>query len=105
MRISEVELDHAFAGTLATSMRFQEWLLRPGRFARYAGAACLLQAEQGGARRSAKHWWKHWWCRMPDGSESETDIFAVFESNGFRFALYIENKPTHGKLLMSQAAR
>ena len=41
---------------------------------------------------------------MPDGSESETDIFAVFDTGKERFALHIENKPPDGTLLIGQAA-
>lgn len=49
--------------------------------------------------------WKHWWGYLPDGTSSETDIFAVFESDdGQRFALHIENKPPHGKIDLRQAA-
>ena len=101
--VKEVELDHAFAETLAASDEFQHWLLSNGRFARHTTAATLLVHEQTVARKSAKHWWKHWWCRLPDGSESETDIFLVFESGTGRFALHIENKPPHGKLELRQA--
>ena len=103
MRIPGVELDHAFADALHDSVVFREWILSGGRFARYAAAATLLWDEQGNARR-AKFWWKHWWCRMPDGSEGETDIFVVFEiDKARRFALHIENKPPHGKLAFEQA--
>jgi hypothetical protein len=101
--IKEVELDHAFAEALAVRPEFQSWLLAKGRFARHADRATLLIDEQASARRSAKHWWKHWWCRLPDGSESETDIFLVFETEGTRFALHIEDKPPHGQLGFRQA--
>lgn len=101
--IQEVQLDHAFADTLANSRDFQEWLLSGGRFARFAHSSKLLIHEQASARKSAKHWWKHWWCKLPDHSESETDIFLVFEADGARFAVHIENKPPHGQLGMEQA--
>jgi hypothetical protein len=100
--ISEVELDHAFAEALADNHQFQNWLLSGGRFSRHVGKATLLISEQASARK-AKHWWKHWWCRLPDGSESETDIFLVFDAAGHRFALHIEDKPPHGKLELRQA--
>lgn len=104
MGIREVELDHAFAEHLECAPEFQHWLLSKTRFRRFAGDAELLASEQAAAR-SAKHWWKHWWTRLTDGTESETDIFAVFETSaGGRFALHIENKPPHGKLLIKQAA-
>ncbi|MES2136885.1 MAG: hypothetical protein V4502_07490 [Pseudomonadota bacterium] len=101
--IKEVELDHAFAEALADDIDFQAWLLSNGRFARHAGRATLLINDQARARKSAKHWWKHWWCRLSDGSESETDVFLVFEADDSRFALHIENKPAHGKLELQQA--
>ncbi len=103
MTIKEVELDHAFAEKLAESTEFQRWLLIGGRFARHAGRARLLSEAQAEARASANHWWKHWWCKLPDGSENETDIFLVFEIEDGRFAIHIENKPPHGKLGLKQA--
>lgn len=102
-RIQEVELDHAFAETLADSSEFQRWLLSAGRFVRCASSARLLVEEQAKARKMAKHWWKHWWCQLPDGSQNETDIFLVFEAESRRFALHIEDKPPHGKLQLKQA--
>lgn len=102
-RISEADLDHAFAETLLVSRDFQIWFLSQGRFARYSQTARLMNEEQAAAR-TAKHWWKHWWTRMPDGSEGETDIFLVFETpDAERFAVHIENKPPHGTLTLRQA--
>lgn len=104
MAIREVDLDHAFAEYLEVTPAFQKWILSKTRFSRFADHARLLVTEQANSR-NAKHWWKHWWTRLSDGTESETDIFAVFEvSPERRFALHIENKPPHGKLLMKQAA-
>jgi hypothetical protein len=104
MRVAEVELDHAFAESLDV-VGFLPWLLAGGRFSRYAESAVLLREEQSRARK-ALHWWKHWWCRLPDGTESETDVFLVFEAaDGLRFALHIENKPTDGILKLEQASR
>jgi hypothetical protein len=102
-RISEAELDHAFAEKLSADRDFQDFLLLGGRFVRFASSAHLLVEEQNEAR-AAKHWWKHWWCRLPDGTEWETDIFLVFEADGQRFALHIEDKPRDGKLRFEQAA-
>ncbi len=102
-RISEAELDHAFAEKLSEDPKFQEFLLFGGRFSRSASTARLLVDEQNAAR-TAKHWWKHWWCRLPDGTEWETDIFLVFEADDQRFALHIEDKPRDGKLRFEQAA-
>ena len=104
MRVKEEQLDHAFAEMLQQDSAFRNWLLGGSRFSRFLDRARLLDEEQASAR-NAKHWWKHWWCRLPDGSESETDVFAVFEPDGgHRFAFHIENKPAHGKLLFEQAA-
>lgn len=50
------------------------------------------------------HWWRHCWCKLPDGSESETDLFFPFDADRMRFAIHIENKPKHGKLSFDQAA-
>ena len=41
---------------------------------------------------------------MPNGTQGETDIFAVFEAPELRFALHIENKPPDGKITREQAA-
>lgn len=102
-RISEVELDHALAEGLADRSELLALVLQGGRFDRFASTARILQTEQAAARPKAKHWWKHWWCRLPDGSESETDIFVVLEAGADRFALHIENKPLDGKLSLKQA--
>lgn len=102
-RISEVELDHAFADAIEGDYAFRHYLLINGRFARYADCARLLNNEQATARK-AKHWWKHWWCKLPDGSEWETDIFLVFEAANLRFALHIEDKPSDGILRVEQAS-
>ncbi|OAH31742.1 hypothetical protein AX289_27615 [Methylorubrum populi] len=100
----EAEFDHAFAAGLEGSPDLRAWLLAGGRFARYALTARLMREEQAAARKAA-HWWKHWWCTMPDGSQGETDIFAVFEDPvGGRFAIHVENKPPHGVLGFAQAA-
>lgn len=102
-RIAEAELDHAFAEAIERDQSFQRYLLEGGRFRRFANTARLLVEEQTSARK-AKHWWKHWWCRLPDGMEWETDIFLVFEADGERFALHIEDKPRDGILRFEQAA-
>lgn len=90
----EFDLDLAFATRMRDSTDFCRWLLRgSSKFAGHADTARLLHREQE-ASRDAKHWWRHWWCRLPDGSESETDILAVFaRADRQRFALHIENKP------------
>lgn len=101
--IKEAELDNAFAEMLLLSHNFQHWVLSGGRFGKGAAQMRLLHREQQEARTAAR-WWKHWWCRLPDGTEGETDILAIFEdANGERVALHIENKPSHGKLTHEQS--
>lgn len=83
----------------------QRWLLEGGRFACFSQKARLLKDEQALARGpKVKNWWRYWWCKLPDGSESETDLFFVFETEGGRFAIHIENKPPSGILTFSQAS-
>jgi hypothetical protein len=102
MRIAEVQLDHAFAEKVESSAEFVKFLLTAGRFSRFAENAMLLLEEQSQARK-AKYWWKHWWCRLPDGTESETDLFLVFECSGERFSIHIENKTLDGVIDINQA--
>ncbi|QIG54507.1 hypothetical protein G6N82_10405 [Altererythrobacter sp. BO-6] len=104
-KVSEAQLDQAFAEAFEDSFAFRAWVLQGGRFAHLANESALLINEQAAARNSRVNaWWRWWWCRLPDGSESETDLFFVFQSQAFRFALHIENKPRHGKLTFAQAA-
>lgn len=82
----------------------QRWLLENGRFAHFSQKARLLADEQAAARKpDVTHWSRFWWCSLPDGSQSETDLFFVFEAEGYRFALHIENKPPSGSLSFQQA--
>ena len=105
-RITEQELDRAFADHLVQSKEFCIWVLEQTKFANLAQDAILLYKEQADEkpRKRPENWWRHWWCRLDDRSESETDIFAVF---GFydtdnRIALHIEDKPPHGKFTPNQ---
>ncbi|KUO52619.1 MAG: hypothetical protein APF82_01630 [Sphingomonadales bacterium BRH_c42] len=101
----EADLDHAFAEAFEAERDFREWFLRGGRFARLANEAKLLVEEQKQARSDqVNRWWRWWWCTMPDGTQRETDLFFVFEALSKRFAIHIENKPSHGKLSIEQAA-
>ena len=104
--ISELQLDRAFADHLASSEEFRGWVLAKTKFKRYADLARLLDREQITAkpRKKPENWWRHWWCKLEDGSESETDIFATFQLQGtdLRFALHIEDKPPHGQFTKDQ---
>lgn len=104
--MNEYELDLAFATKLQSSTDFASWFLGRTKFARFSNQARLLVTEQQSARPKVApdHWWRNWWCRLPDGSESETDIFAVFELTelGRRIALHIEDKPPGGRFTLDQ---
>jgi hypothetical protein len=106
--MNELELDRAFSDRLASSKAFCEWVLQQTKFRDVAQDAILLNHEQATAKPKKKpeNWWRHWWCRLEDGSESETDIFAVFElpDTRKRIALHIEDKPPHGKFTPNQYA-
>lgn len=76
-----------------------------GRFKRFSAQAKLLVEEQTEARAAGvKNWARYWWTKLPDGSESETDLFLVFAAEGYRFAIHIENKPPSGTLSLEQAS-
>lgn len=104
--ISELELDRAFANKLTSSREFCVWVLRQTKFADRSHEAILLDKEQAQAkpRKKPENWWRHWWCRLEDGTESETDIFAVFafSASTKRVALHIEDKPPRGKFTPNQ---
>ncbi|SKA28512.1 hypothetical protein [Novilysobacter spongiicola] len=104
--IKESELDRAFADAVATSADFRQWVLAQTPFRESARTAILLRNEQIHARPKVApaNWWRHWWCALDDSTESETDIFLVFElgQTQKRCALHIENKPPHGKFTPSQ---
>lgn len=102
--ITEGQLDQAFAIALEHSTAMQRWLLEDGRFAHLSQKASLLADEQAAARKpGVSHWSRFWWCSLPDGSQSETDLFFVFEAESYRFALHIENKLPNGNLSFQQA--
>lgn len=104
--ISELELDRAFASKLTSSREFCAWVLGLTKFADRSHEAILLDKEQAQAkpRKKPENWWRHWWCRLEDGTESETDIFAIFgfAASTKRIALHIEDKPPHGRFTPSQ---
>ena len=104
--MTEQELDRAFSEKLTSSKEFCTWLLRQTKFHDAAEKAILLVQEQANARPKVKseNWWRHWWCKLPDGSESETDVLAVFgfHESDYRIAIHIEDKPPHGKFTPNQ---
>ncbi|MCL1065269.1 hypothetical protein L2735_00285 [Shewanella olleyana] len=104
--ISELELDRAFAGQIENSINFQQWFLGKTKFSEQSDDLRLLHKEQANLKPKKKqeNWWRHWWCKIEDGSESETDIFLVFENKESqqRIALHIEDKPPHGKFTPNQ---
>jgi hypothetical protein len=103
LRITEKQLDIAFAEKLISDKAFRDWLLLGSKFAHLRPGLRLLTEELSKSRRMPANSWRHVWCVMPDGTEGETDIFAVFEaSDGYRFALHFENKPPHGILRPNQ---
>jgi hypothetical protein len=102
-RITEKQLDIAFAETLISNEWFRDWVLSGSKFSHLRPSLRLLSEDLSRSRRMPAHSWRHVWCVMPDGSEGETDIFAVFEADGgYRFALHFENKPPHGILRPNQ---
>jgi len=100
-KLTEDQLCNAFASKMASSPEFCRWVILQTKFFERAGSTLLVDEQ---AKRPAKHWWRHWWCQLPDGSQSETDIFMVFEDprDGFRFALHIECKLLKGKFTPDQ---
>ena len=104
--ISELELDRAFSEKLVSSLDFYRWVLDQTKFRGLSKIAVLLHKEQAEAkpRKKPENWWRHWWCKLEDGHDSETDIFAVFgfPETEIRFALHIEDKPPHGKFTPNQ---
>ena len=98
--ISEGKLDRAFAEKIENDRDFSIWLLKQTKFSEYAENLILLNKEQARIKPKKKpeNWWRHWWCELEDGTQSETDIFLVYEfpKTAKRIAIHIENKPPHG---------
>ena len=102
-KITEKQVDIAFAEMLIGNEPFRDWVLSGSKFAHLRPDLRLLTEELSKSRRMPANSWRHVWCVMPDGTEGETDIFMVFEaSDGYRFALHFENKPPHGVLRPNQ---
>ena len=70
---------------------------------RTTGGTQVMRLQAADRKPDVAHWSRFWWCLLPDGSQSETDLFFVFDAEGYRFALHIENKPPSGSLSLEQA--
>ncbi|RWC59489.1 hypothetical protein [Mesorhizobium sp.] len=103
-RITERQLDEAFAERLIADAKFRTWVLQPSKFASLLPEVRLLHEELSASRRMAVNSWRHVWCTLPDRTQGETDIFAVFETRErYRFSVHIENKPPRCTLRKLQA--
>ncbi len=94
----------AFADALIGDEPFRHWVITQTKFYERRRSTLLFNEQ---AARPAKDWWRHWWVKLPDGSQSETDIFLVFcdQADGTRFALHVECKLGGGKFTPNQAAQ
>lgn len=86
-RLTEKVLDRIFAAKLTASNEFRTWLLGKTKFAGCTATMLLCRADHP------------WYISKKTGTQSETDILAVFEeiSSPRRFAIHIENKTWNGK--------
>lgn len=102
--MTEDDYCRMFADALADEVGFRQWVLGQTKFANRSSATLVLDELSA---RPAKAWWRHWWTRLPDGSESETDVFAVFHdsADGLRFALHVECKIGTGRFQVNQPAQ
>lgn len=83
------------------------WVLKRTAFADWADEARLLH-KQMQERRSARagYWWRSYYtesCRCLGCSGRETDLLAIFEASGHRFALHVEVKHPRDKFKPKQA--
>lgn len=98
MRYGSTEWAYAepIARALQESPEFRTWFLSQTRFGMHARTAVLLHEEMKSQRSaSAESWWRSHYtekCRCPGCSGQETDLLAVFDSPGSRFALHVEIK-------------
>jgi len=98
MRYGGVEWTYAepIARALQVSDRFRRWFLSQTRFRDQAFTSRLLHEEMKAQRSAAaESWWRSHYtekCRCAGCSGQETDLLAVFDDGGFRFALHVEIK-------------
>jgi hypothetical protein len=85
------------AGALVSDPDFRKWVLAQTRFAKYDDAELLAEKMLQKRSKGASNWWaSHFQFRACDCSGcvggKETDLLAVFEKDGYRFALHFEVK-------------
>ena len=102
--MNEDDYCRTFADALLEEAAFRQWVLTRTKFFDRRDASLLIEEQSA---RPAKSWWRHWWTRLPDRSQSETDVFAVFQDQADeeRFALHVECKMAAGKFMQNQAAQ
>lgn len=98
MRYGSVEWTYAepIARALQDSAEFRRWFLSQTRFGNLFRDAVLLHERMKSQRSAAaESWWRSHYtekCRCLGCSGQETDLLAVFDSAGSRFALHVEIK-------------
>jgi hypothetical protein len=83
----ELELDNLFWKAISTNLAFQSWFLQRTKFAQQT--LDLVTNEK----------WHQRWYRDPiTNKDSETDILMIFTDprSTNRYAIHVENKPSHG---------
>jgi hypothetical protein len=122
----EFRFGKPFADGLVNNLEFRKWVLKrmEKKVAKYADEAQLLDQKMLRERsEGTKYWWYHHYqekCRCGGCSGQETDILAIFETEGDklserdrRFAIHVEVKHPRdefkeakdGKLSQAEAYR
>jgi hypothetical protein len=91
---TELDLDHFFWNAISTNPAFRLWFLQRTKFAQQT--LDLVTDEK---------WHQRWYKDPATKLESEGDILLIFKDSvtADRFALHIENKPSHGIWQPSQS--
>jgi hypothetical protein len=86
--MDELALDHCFWDAISSSQPFFRWLVSKTKF-----------SERTLRLVTDEKWHQRWYEEPETKQQSETDILLILQDDvtGERFALYIENKPPHGK--------
>lgn len=84
---NELELDKLFWKAISTNQAFQSWFLKQTKF-----------AQQDLELVIDEKWHQRWYRDPLTKKDSETDILLIFKDSGtdHRYAVHIENKPSHG---------